>query len=92
MSELTKAELKAMGHEPMPVLKAIKAKCLDCSGGLRSEVTDCLVRTCALWPFRLGTNPWRAEVSEARRQSAREAFARIKSGTIPEKTTEEEAA
>ena len=38
-----KAELQAMGFEPVPVLKAIRAKCLDCSGGMASEVRDCLV-------------------------------------------------
>ena len=27
----------------MPVLKAIREKCLDCSGGSRAEVKDCLV-------------------------------------------------
>jgi hypothetical protein len=64
-----KAELQAMGFEPTPVLRAIRAKCLDCSGGMLSEVRDCLVRTCALYPFRMGTNPWRVPVSEEQRAS-----------------------
>jgi len=68
------AELQAMGHEPMPVLKAIRAKCLDCSGGMPSEVRDCLVRNCALYPFRMGTNPWRAPVSAEQRDRAAKAF------------------
>jgi hypothetical protein len=67
--------LRALGHQPMPVLKAIRVKCLDCSGGLQSEVRDCLVRNCALYPFRMGTNPWRAPVSEKRRDAARARFA-----------------
>jgi hypothetical protein len=73
----------AMGHAPLPVLKAIRAKCLDCSGGNRAEVADCLVRTCALYAFRGGTNPWRARVSVARREAARATLARRTAGTIP---------
>lgn len=67
----TKADLAALGHEPMPALKAIRAKCLDCSGGNRAEVEDCLVRRCPLYPFRLGSNPWKAEPSDARREAGR---------------------
>jgi hypothetical protein len=70
-----KAELQAMGFEPVPVLKAIRAKCLDCSGGMASEVRDCLVRNCALYPFRMGTNPWRAPVSDDQREATRKRFA-----------------
>jgi hypothetical protein len=64
-----KAELQAMGFEPTPVLKAIRAKCLDCSGGMPSEVRDCLVKNCSLYPFRMGTNPWRVPVTEEQRAS-----------------------
>lgn len=70
-----KAELQIMGFEAVPVLKAIRAKCLDCSGGMASEVRDCLVRNCALYPFRMGTNPWRAPVSDDQREAARKRFA-----------------
>jgi hypothetical protein len=69
-----KAELQAMGFEPTPVLKAIRAKCLDCSGGVPSEVRDCLVKNCALYPFRMGSNPWRAPVSEEHRERAAKTF------------------
>jgi hypothetical protein len=63
--------LRALGHQPEPVLKAIRRKCLDCSGGSHAEVADCLVTNCALFPFRLGKNPWRAPASEAQRQASR---------------------
>jgi hypothetical protein len=56
-----------MGFEPTPVLKAIRTKCLDCSGGSYGEVADCLVKSCALYPFRMGKNPWRAELSAEQR-------------------------
>jgi hypothetical protein len=78
------SELLAKGHQPEPVLKAIRRKCLECSGGSAAEVAGCMVSTCALYPFRMGKNPWRAEVSEARRDAARKAAANInKPRTIP---------
>jgi hypothetical protein len=77
--------LTALGHSPMPVLKAIRTKCLDCSGNSHAEVADCVVRGCALYPFRMGSNPWRAEASEARRAAARRlAAVRQKARTIRE--------
>ena len=40
-------------------LKAIRAKCVDCSGGSRSEVRDCTIVSCPLYVYRHGTNPKR---------------------------------
>ena len=44
----------------MTPLKAIRAKCLDCSGKQPKEVRECQITSCALWPYRLGHNPKRA--------------------------------
>ena len=63
----TKNELQVLGIKPTPVLKAIRAKCLDCSGGSHAEVAGCLVKNCTLYPFRMGKNPWRAELSAGQR-------------------------
>jgi hypothetical protein len=52
-------ETLAKYHTPMPVLKAIRAKCIDCSGGNADEVRKCTALACPLWPFRMGTNPHR---------------------------------
>ena len=41
---------------PSP-LKAIRAKCLDCSCGNPNEVRLCPIRDCPLYPFRDGHNP-----------------------------------
>ena len=41
----------------MTPMKAIREKCLDCSGGSSNEVKLCTVTGCALYPFRLGKNP-----------------------------------
>ena len=40
-------------------VKAIRLKCLDCSGGSTTEVLHCVLTSCALHPFRLGKNPFR---------------------------------
>ncbi len=55
--DLKQAELAAAGHTPQPILKVSQAKCLDCSGGSRSEAAACTAVTCPLWPYRLGSNP-----------------------------------
>ena len=34
--------------------KAIRLKCLDCSNWQNHEVRLCPVKTCPLWPFRMG--------------------------------------
>ena len=40
--------LNAAGHEKMPILRAIRRKCIDCSGGNQPEVRKCTVIGCAL--------------------------------------------
>jgi hypothetical protein len=39
------------------ILSAIRQKCLDCSCHQPSEVRDCRITACDLWPFRLGSDP-----------------------------------
>jgi hypothetical protein len=48
-------------------LQAIRAKCLDCSGGQVKEVRLCPIKSCPLYVFRMGRNPRRKRrvVSEA---------------------------
>jgi hypothetical protein len=48
------------------VLKAIRRRCMDCSGDRPAEVQSCTFTTCALHPFRLGKNPNR-QVSHERK-------------------------
>ena len=35
-------------------MKAIRQKCLDCSCEQLSEVKECSIKNCALYPFRVG--------------------------------------
>ncbi len=50
-------DLRALGHPESPI-KAIRAKCVDCSAGDMSEVRKCVAFNCPLWPFRMGVNPF----------------------------------
>lgn len=39
------------------ILQAIRANCVDCSGGSRREVAECPCQACPLWPYRMGRDP-----------------------------------
>jgi hypothetical protein len=61
-------------HEPASLLRVIRAKCIDCSGGSEAEVRKCTAIACALWPYRMATNPFRAPremTEEPREETAR---------------------
>ena len=61
-------------------VKAIRLKCIDCSGGSKKEVQLCTARNCALYPFRMGRNPFRSvrELSEEQRIAAAERLAKAR--------------
>lgn len=54
-------------------VKAIRAKCLECSCGRRSEVERCQIRECPLYAYRHGKNPNRKprELTEIQRERLR---------------------
>lgn len=64
----------------IPVLKAVRLKCLDCSGGSPREVDLCSIESCTLHPFRYGKNPYRAkrEMSDEQREATKERFAKAR--------------
>jgi len=47
-------------HDPAPLLRVIRVKCIDCSGGSESEARKCTAIGCALWPYRMASNPFHA--------------------------------
>lgn len=51
-------------------LKAIREKCIDCCCGSLAEVKDCVTERCALFPYRMGKNPYRKrrEMTEEQKQ------------------------
>ena len=38
-------------------IKAIRAYCIECSGGMTKEVKLCPVENCPLYPYRMGKRP-----------------------------------
>lgn len=38
-------------------IKAIRTKCIECTGNQISEVRKCHITGCALWPYRMGHRP-----------------------------------
>lgn len=63
-----------MATEITNPVKAIRAFCLGCSGDSPSEVKNCPVEKCPLYPFRFGKNPYRQrrELTEEERQILRD--------------------
>lgn len=49
---------------------AIRAKCIECSGGVLSEVRECRVTACALWPYRSGEDPNNKKVLDRKARQA----------------------
>ena len=77
-------DLIALGLERTPRGDAIRAKCLDCCNGAPSEVRRCGAIDCALWPFRMGSDPWRAPMSDERREAAAERLGRTRAARAAE--------
>ena len=38
-------------------IKAIRAHCIECSGGSTKEVKECPIAKCTLYPYRMGKRP-----------------------------------
>ena len=64
-------------YQKNPV-KAIRAKCIDCCGGMMSMVQNCGIPSCPTYPFRFGKNPFRTkkEMSEEQREAVKERLAK----------------
>lgn len=49
-------------------LKAIRAFCLECVGGSRKKVAQCTARTCKVYPYRFGKDPFHAKAGKKIRE------------------------
>jgi hypothetical protein len=62
---------KGTHNRTLTPIKAIRAKCLDCTCYQPKEVRECPITECALWRYRMGKRPKSAHhqktVSEAHR-------------------------
>ena len=47
-----------MEEKRLTPIKAIRAKCLECSCGNNAEVRECVIPDCPLYPYRMGKNPY----------------------------------
>lgn len=73
---MTDSEIIDMDNYPKTPLRAIRAKCLDCSCGSANEVKLCPCTNCPLYPYRAGRNPYRSRaMSEESKIKARERLA-----------------
>ncbi len=54
--KITEAEWTDHMPDVLIGMKAIRAKCIDCSDSY-SEVAKCTAVSCPLWPLRMGSQP-----------------------------------
>ena len=71
-----------------PILKVIRRKCIDCSADQPAEVRNCPVTACALWPYRMGKNPFARPrglsfTTQTRLQKKSTQIAAISDGNVP---------
>ncbi len=72
--DMSETELAALGHTKTRITKVIRQKCLDCCGNMPSEVRRCVSASCALWPYRMGRNPFYGSGAEDGGDDAAEAI------------------
>jgi hypothetical protein len=44
---------------PKNPVKVIRMKCRDCTNNSVAEIDNCTVKSCPLYPWRMGKNPYR---------------------------------
>ena len=64
----------------LPPLRAIRAKCIDCSAGSMKEVRECVMLDCPLYPYRLGKSPNRKPriLTDEEREALRQRMAKMR--------------
>jgi hypothetical protein len=68
---LSLADFASLGFEKRRLLDVIRTNCIECTGGSTADVARCQITTCAFWPYRQSTDPFRAPPSEAVRERGR---------------------
>ena len=69
-------------------LKAIRAKCLDCTCWQEAEVRRCTIEHCPLWPYRMGRMASSADATaDSTPQRTREESANGGNGTYGSSST-----
>ena len=50
-------ERRASLKHTLTPIKAIRAKCMDCTCHQPKEIRECPITNCPLWPYRMGHRP-----------------------------------
>ena len=53
-------------------LKAIRAKCIDCSAGSYKEIAECPIYDCPLYCYRFGKRPAKSQTQNSERSNSDE--------------------
>lgn len=61
--DASRAAATAAGIQILTPVAAIRAKCMDCGGGMYKEVSLCPVVACPIWPYRMGKRPKAADIT-----------------------------
>lgn len=71
---------ESIGLDTSTPMKAIRAKCIDCCAGSRSEVERCGAVNCPLYLYRLGKSPNRKprQLTDEQRKAAAERLAKAR--------------
>lgn len=72
-------DLRLLGH-PVSPIRAIRAKCIDCSGGNAAEARKCVAFRCPLWAFRMGFNPFHGKAAGHRQDRPADAWSDQETG------------
>lgn len=57
ISNVKIGKLRKKGEIMLTPIRAIRANCVECSGGSKNEVKLCAIPSCPLYPYRLGKHP-----------------------------------
>lgn len=59
----------------VPPLKAIRKMCLECLGGSTEDVKNCTAKTCPIYHYRFGKNPFKKrEYTDKQREDMKNRF------------------
>ena len=61
---MIKSVINYITSKKLTPVRAIRAKCLDCSGGQVSEIKECTVYSCPLYTYRMGKKPTDKELQD----------------------------
>ena len=45
-------------------IKSIRLHCLECSGDSYTEVRECIIHECPLYPYRMGKRPTEVDIDK----------------------------